>query len=73
VNTPQPLEPLQAPQTATQNTLPTLGSIFGSVLGSVLATKTKLDPVSAATVIAGCTALATGLFHLLGSKLGVPL
>jgi hypothetical protein len=71
MNTPPP-DPV-APQTATQNSLPTAGALLGSVFGSVLAHALKLDPVAAGSVIAGVTTLATAVFHFLGSKLGVPL
>ncbi len=71
MNSTKPLEPLPPP--AATKTLPTIGSVFGSVVGSFLTTKMKLDPLSAASLIAGCTALATAAFHWLGSKLGVPL
>lgn len=73
MNTPTSLEPLQPPPSVTQRTLPTVGSILGSVLGSVVVTKAGLDPVTGTTVLAGLTALVTGLFHWLGSKIGVPL
>jgi hypothetical protein len=71
MNTPDP--PLQPPQTATQNSLPTAGALLGSVLGSVLADVLKLDPVAAASLIASLTTIATALFHFVGSKLGTPL
>lgn len=67
MNTPPPV------QTATQNTLPTVGALVGSLLGSVLATTLKLDPLAAGSVVAGVTTFATALFHFWGSKLGVPL
>lgn len=69
MNTAPPTTPL----TPTQASLPTIGSILGSVLGSTVVDKFGLDPVSAASVIAGLTALGTALFHWIGSKLGVPL
>jgi hypothetical protein len=75
MNSPQSLQPPQpvAPQTATQNSLPTAGALLGSVLGSILADALKLEPVAAASVIASLTTLVTALFHFVGSKLGVPL
>jgi uncharacterized membrane-anchored protein len=65
--------PPPAPVTATQASLPTVGSLVGSALGSVLADQLGLDAVNAASVIAGCTALMTAAFHWIGSKLGAPL
>ncbi len=65
--------PNDTPTTATQKSLPTVGSVLGSVLGSILAAKGKLDPLSAGSVIAATTALATAVCHWLGSKLGVAL
>lgn len=68
-STPPPV----APQTATQNTLPTAGALLGSVLGSVLANSLHLEPVSAGSVVAAFSAIVTGFFHFVGSKLGVTL
>jgi hypothetical protein len=72
-NTPVMNSPPPTPLTPTQASLPTIGAVLGSGLGSVLVDKLGLDPVAAGSVIAGCTALATALFHWIGSKLGVPL
>jgi cobalamin synthase len=78
MNTPAPL-PSQPPTTITSSpttaTMPTLGSIVGSVVGSIIVAKTgqTTDPVTSGGIIATATAFFTGLFHWLGSKLGVSL
>lgn len=60
------------PLTTTQATLPTLGSIVGGALGSILAAKLAPgDPLVGPAIITAVSGLFTGLFHLLGTKLGM--
>lgn len=73
MNTPNPV-PSPAPATSGP-TMPTLGSVLGSVVGSVIVTKTgqASDPITAGSIVAATTAFFTGLFHWIGSKLGIAL
>jgi cobalamin synthase len=73
MNTPIPPVPGPVTMHPAQPVMPTFGSIIGSALGAVIVSKTGLqsDPVVAGTVVSGTTAFFTGLFHWLGTKLGV--
>jgi hypothetical protein len=62
----------QKPLTTTQATLPTLGSILGSALGTIVAAKIAPgDALFGPAIISAVTGLFTGLFHLIGTKLGL--
>ncbi len=70
MNTPNPSSPAVGPPTSPA--MPTIGSVIGSVLGGIVVTKAGLgaDPVLGGTVLTGITAVVTGLFHWLGTRLG---
>ncbi len=69
---PTPPVTTPVPLTATQATLPTLGSIIGSALGALITAKVAPhDPLVGSTIVTLTTGLITGLFHLVGTKLGL--
>jgi cobalamin synthase len=64
-----PLSPRLPP--ATHPAAPTVGALVGSVLGGVFAARTGLanNPDLAVPAVAVVSALFTGLFHWLGTKI----
>jgi cobalamin synthase len=60
------------PRRSTHPSAPTVGAIVGSLLGGVVAAKTGLqhNPDVAVPLVSAVTALSTGLFHWLGTKIG---
>jgi cobalamin synthase len=68
-----PVPPTASPSlTAAQATLPTLGATLGATVGAVVGAKLAPgDALVGHAISVAVTALFTGLFHYIGTKLGL--
>lgn len=50
--------------------VPTVGAVIGGAVGGFIARTMHADPVTEISIVTGCSAVLTAVFHQLGKVLG---